>query len=390
MTFEAWLKRILALLFLLFLCVMLIRSGPVLRAESISRHLMDGSETMDGIESSFASTLWNKRFWIDLNGVMARSLGMRGYYSGMDMYITEDRRIVSSYEETSTDYEVQEITALKTFLDEQGIDLLYVNAPVKYTDDDWFTEEFGIETYGNRNADLFLSRITDAGIAALDLREALTADGMDIADMFYRTDHHWTVPTGLWAASKIAEELDRRFDSGIDLSLYDPDRYIYTHWTDCWLGEQGKKISALYVGLDDYTEVKPAFDTDFTLGPWFILSGTFDQLFVNESTFSPDADVYEADSWHYAYNQIPARNNLVNHGSILLISDSYSQVMEPFLALGVQNIDVLILRQQDDTFSLQHYISENEFDTVVICYAQFMIGAHDYPSSANYRMFTFE
>ena len=32
----------------------------------------------------------------------------------------------------------------------------------------------------------------------------------------------------------------------------------------------------------------------------------------------------------------------------------------------------------------------DEYDTVIIAYAQFMLGSHDDPSSANYRMYSFE
>lgn len=73
-----------------------------------------------------------------------------------------------------------------------------------------------------------------------------------------------------------------------------------------------------------------------------------------------------------------------------MLGDSYAQVTQPFLSLGVHEVDSLILRNCKDSFDLKDYIIENGYDTVVICYAQFMIGAHDNPSSANYRMFSFE
>lgn len=74
---------------------------------------------------------------------------------------------------------------------------------------------------------------------------------------------------------------------------------------------------------------------------------------------------------------------------MLLLGDSYAQVTEPFLSLSVHEIDSLILRSCDEDFDLHQYIIENGYDTVVICYAQFMIGAHDNPESANYKMFSF-
>ena len=62
--------------------------------------------------------------------------------------------------------------------------------------------------------------------------------------------------------------------------------------------------------------------------------------------------------------------------------------MAPFLSLGISDIKVVVLRGM--TGSIREEIEKGDYDTVIIAYAQFMIGAHDNPSSANYRMFTLE
>ena len=144
------------------------------------------------------------------------------------------------------------------------------------------------------------------------------------------------------------------------------------------------------MGLDDYTEMKPSFDTDFT----FInsengtpLKGNFES-FISESVFNPNNDVYTNDSWHYAYK---AMNNIINHniseGTVLLLGDSYDRVTQPFLALGIHAVDFLCLRDID--FDLRDYILQHNYDTVIVAYAQFMLGAHDDPASANYDMYSF-
>lgn len=40
--------------------------------------------------------------------------------------------------------------------------------------------------------------------------------------------------------------------------------------------------------------------------------------------------------------------------------------------------------------SVRDLIESGDYDTVIIAYAQFMIGAHDDETNANYRMFTFD
>lgn len=71
----------------------------------------------------------------------------------------------------------------------------------------------------------------------------------------------------------------------------------------------------------------------------------------------------------------------------MLLGDSYEQVTAPFLSLGVNEVQTLVLRDYAD--SLKEYIKQNDPDTVIVTYASFMIGAHDDPNSANYAMFDF-
>ncbi len=239
--------------------------------------------------------------------------------------------------------------------------------------------------------DLFLSRIKDAGVNSLDLRDNIVEENINIKDLFYRTDHHWTAPAGLWATRIIAQGLNDKCGYCIDPSIFDEKNYIYTKWDACWLGEQGRKVAESYVGLDDYTEVKPNYSTNYIFlnedGTFY--EGTFDN-FINEDVYNTDNDVYENRSWHYSYNRLNCINTNVEYGKVLILGDSFDHVTQPFLSLGVHQVDSMILLSYDDSFSLKDYIIENGYDTVIVAYAQFMVGAHDNKSSANYRMFTFE
>lgn len=389
-------KRIFSMLFTLVLVIGFIRSNSYSKIQRVFDYLgqdkkVEESFTVDDIDNEFVSTLYMKKDLINLNGLMARKLGMQGFYSDMGMYVTDDNYIVSASPNTSTDYEYNETVAFRDFLESNGINFLYVNEPTKYVDDKLFYDEFGIETYSNRNMDLFLYRIRDAGVNALDIRDNIASENIKVNDLFYKTDHHWTAPAGLWATVIMAQTLNDSFGYDIDLSIFDDKNFDKTEWKECWLGEQGRKVAESYVGLDDYIEVKPNFETSYTFinddgTTW---NGTFDD-FINESVYNTDNDVYENSSWHYSYNRINCINNNVADGKILILGDSYDHVTQPFLSLGVHEVDSLILRAYDDSFSLREYILENGYDTVIVAYAQFMVGAHDIEGSANYRMFTFE
>lgn len=344
--------------------------------------------TMNNISTEYMDSFWQRRHFINLNGGMAKILGIRGYFSDEGIYVADGGYILSPSEKTSTDYEFEETMKLYTYLQKNGVNLIYVNEPTKCLDDSIFSKSFGIDSFSNQNADLFLDRITKAGIPVLDLRNELAHDGMEIRNMFYRADHHWTTRSGLWATKKIAEKLNSYCGYAIDISIYDERNYSFKEWSQSWLGEQGRKIGASYTGLDDYVEIKPKFKTSFTFKyseAW--KNGTFDQ-FIDESVYDTSADIYSIKSWHYSYDQPDVINNNVEKGKVLVLGDSYEQVVVPFLALGVSELDALILRNYDG--DLKTYIEAGDYDTVLICYAQFMIGAHDDPESANYKMFTFE
>lgn len=319
---------------------------------------------------------------------------MKGLYSSSGIYLNDEKYVVSGpYKMTSTDYEIEAMLQLKAYCDENGINLLYVNAPIKYTDDTYFADNFGLESYGNRNADLFLSRLDEKNINYIDLRTCMQQDGMNSWDMFYRTDHHWTTVSGLWAAKQIAIGLNDYCNYNIDISLYDSDNYQYTYYDTCWLGEQGRKVSAKYIGLDNYIVVSPLFDTDYIItDPFGNKSiGNFN-IMINYDLYNLENNIYTNRSWHYSYlpqglNVTKINNNLNDYGNILYLGDSYSYVVVPFLSLGVSNITGMIRREC--RLSLYEYLDNHDIDTIVLTYAEFMIGAHDDPNSANYKMFEF-
>ena len=400
-------KPLLAVVFLLILAAFFVKTeawkqfGPLV--ETLKRDVpqdqsvaqtdpvpqTDPAPTLGEIEENFTSNLWKRTDMIDLTGAMAKALHMQGYYSDQDIFIMDDGTILDSSAKTTTDYEVEQTVALRDFLAEREIPLLYVNEPTKYIDDAFFTNAFARETWSNRNMDKFLSRIRQAGVNAIDLRDNIRAEGLNVLDLFYRTDHHWTVPAGLWASRIMAEGLNRYCGYNIDLSLFDPENFEAKEWKSCWLGEQGRKVGKTYVGLDDYTELKPKFETDYTFkGIGRLYEGTFDD-FIDEWVYDTERDVYESNSWHHSYNRVNCINHNAEKGKLLILGDSYEAVTHCFLSLGIHEVDSLIRRDLSEDFDLRNYILENGYDAVLIAYAQFMVGGHDDPTSSSYRMFMF-
>ena len=56
-----------------------------------------------------------------------------------------------------------------------------------------------------------------------------------------------------------------------------------------------------------------------------------------------------------------------NDRKVLLIRDSFSCTMLPYLALGAEDITAIDLRHYDE-MALKDYLDENKFDIILIAY----------------------
>ncbi|MBR6419540.1 MAG: hypothetical protein IKS42_04335 [Oscillospiraceae bacterium] len=300
---------------------------------------------------------------------------------------------VSPSAETSGEFETAQLRAFCKYVTEQGMDFLYVNAPTKaWLDDSEFSEYFGVPTYSNANADRVMAALREADVPCLDLRENVKAEGKNIYEMFYHTDHHWRAESGLWASGVIAEELNRRYDYGLDLSRYAPENYEFKVYENAWIGEQGYLFSPYYIGYDSFTEIRPKESGSYQFvnpnGKLKEETGDFG-MFLAEAQYAEEA-LPSSDSLHYAYcphgiADCSFRNlNCPDGKKILLFGDSFSFSFIPFFLQGVSQIDAVILREAEMT--PREYVQQEDYDAVVFLYAQFMIGAHDDPVSANYKM----
>ncbi|MCR5655349.1 MAG: hypothetical protein K6G07_06900 [Lachnospiraceae bacterium] len=345
--------------------------------------------TLNSMEADFSGDMPVRSLLVDLNGIIAKTANMDALYNDKNIYISQDDRIVSVQKKTSTDYEYMQVLALKDFLDENGIRFLYVNLPDKYTDDAVFSDEFAIESYSNRNADLLMKRLEEDGVSVLDIRDDIVTENKKVRELFYRTDHHPTVETGLWIASRIADRLDEECGYHIGETFFYPEYYDRIDWQSCWLGSQGKTVGQTYIAPDDYTVLLPLFPTDYTFqteaGP---VNGAF-ELYLNDDYLAGEKDIYRAESRHDVYYDYSCVNHLIGEGKVLIIEDSYGRVIEPFLSLGIHETDTILMREYKGKFDLKSYILENGYDTVIVSYSQNMIGEHDDPTSVNRYMFSF-
>lgn len=279
--------------------------------------------------------------------------------------------------------------ALKQYLDDNSIDLLYVNTLPKYMNDEYFNKNYGIESYLNQNVDKLLDRLTKSNINVLDLRKYALEEGMNMKSSFYYGDHHWTNDTGLWAVNKIAETLNNDFNYKLDINKYSPNNFTRLDLPHSWVGEQSLKLGLTNSIWDNYTLLYPNYNTDYNLTIYgtIINNATGDfNIFINHPILKYPLEKADYVSFHYVYlyqanTGIFITNNLENTKRILLVGDSFSHNIAPFLSLGLTEVDIMDIRKYEPSpeHSLEKYLSErlDMYDAVIVCYSPTMIGVHE-------------
>lgn len=261
------------------------------------------------------------------------------------------------------------------YLKEQGIPLLFVQLPNKISRMQEGFNDF--VDYYNDNANRLVAGMKEKGVSVFDLRDNVEAQGLNHQALFFNTDHHWLPQTGLWAAGEIAQILNRDFGYTIDTKRFQPDQYDYTLYEDFFLGTLGKKVTLARAKPDDFTLIHPKFPVDLHLQIPSIpldLTGDFDIIY----DMSPlqEKDYYHTDpygAYLYSTTGMPAiiqmDNNLIppEGKRMLLIGDSFSYTILPFLSLGLDAVDFLDLRVFDG--SLRGFLEEGDYDMVVLCYS---------------------
>lgn len=304
---------------------------------------------------------------VNLYGGFQKLLGKRviNDVDSSNDVIKLDNGYLSFYTHEKSDIKnlVKNTVEFNNILKKQGIPLLYVQAPYKISKYDTELPE-GINVYNNYNADEYLKGIYKENINSIDLRRLIKEDGLQHYSMFFKTDHHWTPKAGLWAFSKIANELNQNYGFNIDEKLWNKDSYNVKTYKNCFLGSQGKRTGIYYDGLDDFDIITPKFKTNFEViidSQNVYKTGEFKETLLDMSKFGLK-DYFNTFTYTtYSggdFGLVNIKNKINTNGKrILLIRDSFSCVLTPFLAQAVSNLDIVDLRQ-DDRVDLQKYIKK--------------------------------
>lgn len=312
-------------------------------------------------ETDTATSFFQKFNFVNLNGAVRKLLGQHSmnYVTRLNNgVLTETFGYVADEELRGI---ADSIISLKDYLQEKGIPFIYAVTP-------YSTSKFdpqiplGVADYGNENLDRLRKMLEDGGVDLIDLRETMYAEGINQYDMFYRTDHHWNTRGGFYAYTKILDRLNGVMPCPVDPAVRDLSNYTITNYPEWHLGSRGQRTGIYFAGIDDYELITPNFGTSLTSGDE---TGTFESLIINMTplqTRNPES------KWTYdhvcgnAVTRPYINNNAWNDKKLLIMSDSFGVVVDPYFILSYREV-----RQMKEGLTTE-YILDYQPDAVIMFY----------------------
>lgn len=278
-------------------------------------------------------------------------LGMRKPIEKEDTILLPNKKIIATYPWLKSSFQKITITKLQdyqTLCDKNGIKFFVVFRPFEMG----FHQDC-LEPYKGLKINLYqktankAAQLEKRGIKTFKLYEAMRSEIPEDQwlNYWYMTDHHWNVDGALLGGKLIADYMNRNCGTAYDLNYFDPEIYIRKRWKEIFIGSRGKKLSSSYADgkKDDFDILYPVFDTDFTFEmpiQNFRKQGDF-SILLDYSRINYNA--YHANPFDaFSYSNRPfirIVNNKITEGKkIIVIKDSYSNAMIPYLALQTKEI----------------------------------------------------
>ena len=300
---------------------------------------------------------WNMSSIFTYNNLIALE---DGYWTGLQ----------KSYDATPI---IDSTVALAEFCSERNIEFMYVQTPgkiCKYDD----KKISGVLDYSNQKADDLLKGLKAAGVKNCDLRELLHNDGMNHHDSFYKTDHHWKLETGFWAARHILKILREDFNWRVDENILNAENFNFETYHNVMLGSQGKKLTLARAKVEDFVFVRPKIETSFALNiPENGISSSGDFMILRNSKNlignlkNGEILNYYADAFRDGTVMHITNNMAKNNKKILVLRASYSNCLLPYVAMGIKYVDA-IGNGGGFVGSIQTYIEQTKPDMVMVIY----------------------
>lgn len=336
----------------------------------------------DNIETTSSRNLLYHKEFVDINSSLQKNMGTTIIYKD-DMTVVRSNTGYLSYVRDAIPKDelrnrVENVASLYDSARNSGADFLYIMAPAK-----GYNMEYpeNVLDYNKSNCDDFIEELDKSKVPYYSLISQMENEKITEEDMFFITDHHWKPEYALWAANRVAEELELRFDFKYDKEKLDINNYNETVYEDWFLGSQGKKTGQYFtpLGLDDISIFTPKFKTSFIdtqVGKDYSVQGTFEEVLLHKEHIE-NKDLYNKNPYATYlggdYREQIIENTENKDGKrVLILKDSFSCAFAPFFSTITKDTYLLDMRDFDEfkgeRIDVAKYIEETKPDIVLVMY----------------------
>ena len=350
------------------------------RTDTAEKGVFDAFDALtDNTEKTVISNLSYHDWAVNVYSAFNRLIGTRVVFKDDITVVRADNGYLGSMRAKAENQTLESYADNVSNLYSQALDIgaefLYVMAPMKGYD---FLYPPNVTDYTVSNCYRFAEMIKARNIPFLNLIETAADEEITAEEMFFVTDHHWRPRWGLWAAERISDRLDVKYDKALlDISNYNIENY--KNW---FLGSQGKKVGICFTpyGADDFEVITPKFETRLTEKQPYknsVREGDFTEtvLYMNNIDVKDyyNLNPYVTYSGGDFREQIITNHNNPDGKKIVIIRDSYACALVPFLSLVMGETYVVDIRENSgyvgDKLKMSEYIEKINPDYVMVFYS---------------------
>lgn len=311
-----------------------------------------GGEFGSEFESYFADHFPSRNFWVGFNAYYNLEIGNNG---ASGVYKCDNGYLINK--PVSTDNKVEKNTnAIVKFKDNVDVPITVMFAPsTGYIADDVLPtvhDEYNDDTYFESASKTFENN----GIAFVDLRETFKEAYSNGSQLYYKTDHHWTTEGAYTAYAQLCKNLATEpvAKESLNVEKYD-DFYGTTYSTSgFWLTDPDtvevwnnpENTDNIKVTITEGTEVNE-----------------YDSMYFYDHIEEDDKYPVFIDGNH-ALTEIT--NSEAEGGTIIVIKDSFSHCLAPFLAENYSKVILVDMRYYKQ--SVSNIVAQEKPEQILVMY----------------------
>lgn len=335
------------------------------------------------IDSGLSSNMVFGHFWNEAYGAIYSFIGKNEENSFK--YVRDKNGFLFTanfwnYPDVEAREYARRVKRIQDKLADRDTKVIFLLCPTQYNEA-WSDGYYGIpyQDY-NEYGDKLIRWLRYYNIDYIDYKEYYLEENKSEEDIFYKTDHHWTVPAAFEGFTLLVNHLNEKYDEDLDEFYTDINNYNVDEYKDAFIGSQGREAGVAYTGLDDYTMIVPKFETDYdyqfkptsSADEFQHLSGNILKTLIRKNYYYKD-DYYEKDMNNsyldgiYLYDKI--QNKLNKNGiKALFLRDSYASPLATFFSSYCSEMD-LVWSARADSKEVEELMNNETYDYVFVAMA---------------------